>query len=115
MFIQYLTKAIAVTSLSILAAGAAIAEAHAASTQAPSVAVKYSDLNLGTAAGVRVLYRRLQAGSRQVCRGYEGRELAKVARWQACYEQALSTAVSKVRLETLSALHQKANSRGKLS
>lgn len=74
---------------------------------APTVTVRYGDLNLNTSKGVSVLYQRLKAASKQVCRSHEGRDLARAMDWRACYDQALSAGVNKANLETLSALHRK--------
>ena len=82
---------------------------------APSTNVGYADLNLNTADGVEALYARLRTAARHVCSQHEGRTLINAAEWQACYDQALSTAVSKVKSESLSALHRVANTRQRLS
>ena len=83
--------------------------------EAPSINVGYADLDLNTADGVEALYARLRTAARHVCSQHEGRTLINAAEWQACYDQALSTAVSKVKSESLSALHRVSNSRQKLS
>jgi UrcA family protein len=52
----------------VLALGAALASAAPAFAQdAPSVAVKYGDLNLSSAAGVQAFHQRLEAAVVQVC------------------------------------------------
>jgi UrcA family protein len=43
------------------------ADDTATNTDVPSIAVKYSDLNLATEEGSRVLYRRLEAAAGKVC------------------------------------------------
>ena len=73
----------------------------------PTATVRYSDLNLSTADGVRVLYQRLKAASRNVCRAYEGRELARVSSWRACYDEALTGAVTQLNIPNLTAAHGK--------
>jgi len=83
--------------------------------EAPSINVGYADLDLNTADGVEALYARLRTAARRVCSQHEGRALINAFEWQACYDQALSTAVSKVKSESLSALHRVANTRQRLS
>ena len=43
------------------------AEDVATRSDVPSIAVKYSDLNLATEEGARILYRRLEAAATKVC------------------------------------------------
>lgn len=107
--------AVIVAGLCTLASGLIATSIHAQDIVVPTATVHYGDLNLNTGNGVSVLYQRLRAASKQVCRAYEGRELAKIGKWQACYDQALSAAVRKVNLETLNALHRKVTAHEKLS
>jgi UrcA family protein len=85
------------------------AQAASAFGEIPTVAVHYADLNLTTDAGVRALYRRLQVAARQVCRSFESHEIGRATQRRACYNQALSNAVTKVNLEMLSVLHKNAS------
>ncbi len=74
----------------------------------PKVTVSYADLNLESEEGVRVLYRRLQHASTEVCStrslnnalsifvGYETR---------ACYRRTLSNAVDRFDNEDLTRVH----------
>lgn len=43
------------------------AEEVADSSDVPAISVKYSDLNLATESGSRILYRRLEAAAKHVC------------------------------------------------
>ena len=70
--------------------------------------VSYADLDLTTDAGVEALYRRLKVAARQVCSVYEDYMLERAIKHRGCYNQALTEAVTKVNVETLSALHRKA-------
>jgi UrcA family protein len=81
----------------------------------PAVAVSYADLDLTADAGVRTLYRRLQAAARQVCSAYAGHQIEKTMRRRACYSQALSEAVTKVNVEMLSVLHRNASAPPRVS
>jgi UrcA family protein len=95
------------TSLCLVSASFACSGAGAAAIELPTATVRYADLNLGTADGVRVLYQRLKTASRQVCRAYEGRELARVSAWRACYDEALTGAVTQLNIPNLTAAHGK--------
>jgi UrcA family protein len=77
--------------------------------------VNYADLDLASDAGVQVLYRRLQVAAQRVCRVFEDHMLARSMKRRACYDQALSEAVAKVDLGTLTALHKSAAARPRAS
>ncbi len=67
--------------------------------------VSYADLNLENEEGVRLLYRRLQRASKEVCDVTsiliaESRQQA-----QRCYRQTLSNAVDKFDNEDLTRVH----------
>jgi UrcA family protein len=80
--------------------------AYAASEDSPpTVIVHYSNLDLANAAGVKALYRRLSAAATTVCRAFNRRDTAQKAKWQQCYEEALSAAVLDVNVPELLALH----------
>jgi UrcA family protein len=103
-----------ITALCALNSGLAQSDAGASGASdpaIPSATVRYSDLNLTSADGVRVLYQRLQAASRQVCRAYEGQEMAQLTRWQTCYTHALDGAVAQLNLPALTSAHAKGEPR----
>ena len=64
----------------------------------PSIAVRYSDLNLATEEGSRVLYSRLVAAAQQVCpqKGYV-MELRQNRDAQRCIVSSVEQAVKQVR------------------
>lgn len=70
----------------------------------PQVVVGYKDLDLTT-----------QQGARQACHALEGRDLSLVAKWQACYDQGLSVAITKINLDALTALHSKTPGKQRLA
>jgi len=87
-------------------AGAAVNTNHLTTAYAaPSVIVKYSDLDIARGSGAETLYQRLQAAARQVCGSYDGRNLNAADAWKACYNQALDEAVNDVGNARLSELH----------
>jgi UrcA family protein len=65
-----IARAVAAALVAIAVIGG-IPMSHAAevadSSDVPAISVKYSDLNLATEAGSRVLYRRLETAARHVC------------------------------------------------
>jgi UrcA family protein len=73
---------------------------------APTEVVRFSDLNLDTAAGVRILYGRLQAAAGIVCEPLEpvGTLVPSVA-WRSCIDQAIATAVTRVDRPLLTAYY----------
>jgi UrcA family protein len=72
---------------------------------APSVTVRFNDLNLSTEAGTQVLLHRLKYAARQVCGEVNPRELTRYTQIQACYRQAIGTAVNSIHNEHLTALY----------
>jgi UrcA family protein len=108
-----------VTLVATLATGAALlcAPAHAGSVdpEIPTIAVGYADLDLTSEAGVTALYRRLQAAAKQVCSPFASHEIGRALKRRACYNQALSDAVTKINVELLSVLHRNASAPPRVS
>jgi UrcA family protein len=78
---------------SAFALGAALVSAAPAFAQdEPSVAVKYGDLNLNSAAGVQAFHQRLQAAVIQVCGRPDHRDPAYAPFIVACQNQAWAKA-----------------------
>ena len=73
---------------------------------APSVKVRFSDLDIERGNGANTLYQRLQRAAKQVCGSADGRNIAASQATKACYNEALGAAVEKVNNEQLSELHQ---------
>jgi UrcA family protein len=97
-------------SLAVAGAFAALtvattASAGAPSADAPSVSVRFDDLNLSTSAGVNVLYRRISAAARQVCPDVFSRNLAVVAAGERCQATAISQAVREINNPQLAVVH----------
>jgi UrcA family protein len=80
-----------------------------------NVTVRYTDLDLNTAAGIDELYARLRAASRTVCNVGEGRSLAEAMQAKSCYAQVLGMAVDDAKLPTLAALHRAESGRARRS
>jgi UrcA family protein len=76
--------------------------AAAAAAEAPSVTIRFADLNLSTSAGAQTLYHRISGAARMVC-GPEGRNLDEQREARGCYEQAVRRAVAQVHNPLLSA------------
>ncbi len=85
-------------------AGAASAKTPAAAADAPSVTVRYGDLDLTSAAGTRVLYRRLVGAAKQVCPDASGRELSARHSVEVCREQAIINAARQIPSPQLAAM-----------
>jgi len=83
----------------IVGASAAFAQPPMSQDDIPKVAVTYSDLNLATAEGSTVLYRRLVAAARQVCPQTDDSLLAMRMNREAerCVADAVERAVQKIR------------------
>ena len=71
-----------------------------------SSVVRYDDLNLDTAAGIKILYARLSNAANQVCGSAPDTvDLRGAAGHRACFDSALSNAVDKIGNRNLQALH----------
>ncbi len=99
-----LYKSLVATFVIIVLGGPAVVLADTPSyfVEGPKTTVAYVDLNLESAEGVRVLYRRLQHASREVCSSISLRIALQTS---ACYRETLSTAVDKFDNEDLTRIH----------
>jgi UrcA family protein len=75
------------------------------SDEAPSVTVRYDDLNLDTSTGVDALYRRISKAARQVCPDAHSRDLEVVAASERCQANAVAQAVREVNNPHLALVH----------
>jgi UrcA family protein len=87
----------------VLVTGVAFGTSHAAAPAAPSVAVSLAGLNLEKAADAKVLYKRLQKASFQVCQKVIGTNMTTEV--GKCASDLLDLAVWQVNRPALSALH----------
>jgi UrcA family protein len=92
-----------------LAAAAALSGAIPARAQtsdaAPSVTVRYNDLNIGSRAGAEVLLRRIETAANSVCGGAPDiRQLSQWAGFQACRTSAVERAVAAAESPMLTAM-----------
>jgi UrcA family protein len=79
--------------LLLACAGAGVAAAATPDSDAPSVVVRYGDLNLQTDAGLRTLYRRLSVAASRVCPAADAaRELAASLAAHSCQAAAIARA-----------------------
>jgi UrcA family protein len=104
-------------SLAVVGAFAALAAttisfAAPLSDDAPSVTVRYDDLNLSTSAGADALYRRISNAARQVCPSAYSRDLSVVAASERCQANAVAQAVRAVNNPHLALVHAAHVSRG---
>ncbi|HEY8519679.1 MAG TPA: UrcA family protein [Gammaproteobacteria bacterium] len=96
-----------------LAAGGLLGPAQAAPEHGTadvavrSAVVRYDDLDLGTQAGVRALYERLEAAAARVCGPYALVRASARRFSQACQDDALTGAVQATGNAALAALHER--------
>jgi len=92
----------------ILAVTAPVAKATTAD-ETPSLVVKYTDLNVNTPQGARVLYSRLRAAATDVCGGdADLRDPDVYLEFLRCYWRAMDSAVQKVDEASITALYAQA-------
>jgi UrcA family protein len=90
-------------SLAIAGAAMLAATAQAQTPDLHQVTVRYSDLNLASAADATTLYNRIRGAARFVC-GEKGVGIDEQQRWNSCFHAAVTDAVSAVHSPLLSAL-----------
>ena len=101
---------IALAAGAILATG--LAHATASDEARHTVEVRYAKQELSTRQGVRDVYARLKSAARQVCPDIDARDLGRAAKARACYQEALSDAVSRISQPALNLVHARQAVRG---
>ena len=102
---------IAVLVGSLLAGSLAVAPVVSAQ-EAPSIVVKYSDLDLSTSDGATKLYQRINAAASMVCPYQNARELTFKAIGASCRAEAVERAVRSIHNTELAAIHDEHTRRG---
>src|SRR5258708_32187025 len=92
------------TTMMIFVLGLQLANA-ASPGGVPSVTVHFADLDLSHSQGVTVLYRRLKDAAETVCAAQNGRDFGSQMRFKACWQAALSTAVTQAHQAPLTAYY----------
>ena len=82
-----------------------LATAAVSDDAAPSVTVRYHDLNLNDPEGVAILYGRIRRAADEVCHSLDGRDLMRESFWSECFNHAVAKAVNTVHNTSLSAYH----------
>ena len=100
-------RMIAVTAVAAALFGSFAAVSQAA--DAPSLMVKYQDLNVSNPQGAATLYARIQSAAAVVCGGFEDRGPALKALTDACVHKAIADAVTQVGQPSLTALFNAKN------
>ncbi len=94
------------TAMIIFALALGIQSARASGPDsAPSVIVRFADLDLSRSEGATALYRRLKGAAETVCAALEDRELARQTLFKACVQGAISAAVAKIDQPVLTAYY----------
>ena len=81
----------------------------AAADPAPTVIVKYGDLNVSTVLGATALYGRIRSAAETVCGQFDNRDLAFQARKSTCINRAIASAVTQVNAPALFVVYQARN------
>ncbi|HTT06411.1 MAG TPA: UrcA family protein [Steroidobacteraceae bacterium] len=76
--------------------------------EVPTALVRFHDLNLNSASGVRTLYGRIRLAAAEVCAPLEpDGSLVHSAAWRVCMDSAIATAVRRVDSPLLTAYHER--------
>lgn len=98
----FVTSAIVTTAF---AGAPTVVSATSSFDAAPSVKVRYDDLNLSTDSGTAALYARIKSAARQVCPDQYSRDLNVVSASRACQATAIAKAVQDVNSPQLALIH----------
>jgi UrcA family protein len=74
--------------------------------EAPSVVVRFGDLDLSRSEGAKQLYQRLNSAAETVCAPLDGGELVRHMKFRECVRTAINTAVAKVDRPALTAYYE---------
>ncbi len=104
-----LFKSLVATFVVIVLSGPAVVLAGTSSyIEEAKATVSYGDLDLDKTEGVRVLYRRLQRASKEVCGVTPlliAGSIGRLQKLEQCYRETLSNAVDKFDNEDLTRIH----------
>ena len=96
------------SSVAITALLAVTTQAHSQATDANApmkISVRYGDLDIGHAAGAKVLFQRINSAAARVCGGEPDlRELQQRAAYDQCRKTAVGEAVAKIDSPIVTAL-----------
>lgn len=98
-------KKLALTVSLALATALFAAPMLALGGEAKSVAVKTSDLNLASDAGVQTLYSRIESAASKACKGVESRSASTQVAHAECMSTAMDGAVQSANNAALTSLH----------
>jgi len=114
MNIQKIDRKAGARALRTLVASAALTllaqagHADAQRADRPKLVVQYADLDLTSASGAKILYRRIHAAAVKVCGIPDLMQLAAVAAAKACSDRAIADAVASIDNPLLTARHRAA-------
>jgi UrcA family protein len=74
----------------------------------PAVTIRFSDLNLSSIEGNRVLYGRIRSAAQEVCGPtFSLWDKSRWSSWKACYGATVDRAVTQIDQPLLTALHER--------
>jgi len=83
----------------------AVLPAGADSLDAPTITVKYGDLDISNPQGATVLYARILVAAENLCSPYDRSGIAAKMRKDACVSRIVANAVTKTNKSALSAVY----------
>lgn len=102
-----------ITTMTTVALALGFQTGHAAPPQdAPSMVVRFADLDLSRSEGAKVLYQRLKGAAETVCAPLEDRDLSMQMSYGRCVRTAIRNAVAKIDQPVLTAYYDARTNRG---
>ena len=105
-------SSLAAALLAGLAAAGAAAPVLANPSDVPQAVVRYGDLDLNSAQGMRTLHRRLDAAARSVCPSPSIQELTRLNFAEACRARAVARAIGEIKERRLAKLSRPGSNPG---
>ena len=80
-------------------------QSNAGAEDAPTMKVRFGDLNLSNSAGAEQLYVRIRIAALDLCRPRDTEALGNKVIWDHCRDDAIARAVARVNSPTLNAVY----------
>jgi UrcA family protein len=100
-----------VASAAIAWGGGSAAQAGEPDNAVPHKVVSFKDLNLNSAEGVEVLYKRIRSAAHEVCADPDRYDLSEY-KLRPCIDDAMSRAIAKVNSPMLTSLYEAKTGKG---
>ena len=93
-------------SIALTSALGGVALPVVAADTAPSMTVKFADLDVSHTAGAEQLYARIRGAAGKLCVAHDNEALGNKRVWDACFKDAVTQAVKQINRPALTAVYR---------